>query len=51
MGASDDEDLFELVEVGCRPKLDESVGLVVGVGSDGLDRADGKAARVDLIAA
>jgi len=51
LGAGDDEDLFELVEVGRGAELDESVGLVVGVGRDGLDGADGKAARVDLIAA
>ena len=28
----DDEDLFELVEVSCRAKLNEGVGLVIGVG-------------------
>src|SRR5271170_5101911 len=50
LGAGDDEDLFELVEVGRRTKLDEGVGLVFRVGSDGLDGADGKAAWVDLVA-
>jgi hypothetical protein len=32
LGGGDDEDLFELVEVSCRTKLDEGVGLVIGVG-------------------
>ena len=51
LGAGDDEDLFELGEVGGGIDLDEGVGLVVGVGGDGLDGADGKAAGVDLVAA
>ena len=51
LGAGDDEHLFELVEVGGGADLDEGVGLVVGVGRDGLDGADGKAAGVDLVAA
>jgi hypothetical protein len=50
LGGGDDEDLFELVEVCCRTKLDEGVGLVIGVGLDGLDGADGEAAGVDLVA-
>ena len=50
LGAGDDEDLFELVEVCRRTKLDEGVGLVFRVGSDGLDGADGKAAGIDLVA-
>lgn len=50
-GAGDDEDLFELGEVGGGMDLDEGVGLVVGVGGDGLDGADVEAAGVDLVAA
>ena len=51
LGADDDEDFFKLVEV-CRGlELDEGVGLVVEVRLDGFNRADGKAARVDLVAA
>ena len=42
LSAGDDEDLFELVKVGRRAKLDKGVGLVVGVGLDGLDGADGR---------
>ena len=49
MGAGDDENLFELVEVGGGSKLNEGVGLVVGVGLDGLYGADGEAAGVDLV--
>ena len=38
LGSGDDENLFELIEVGCWPKLDEGVGLVVEVWLDGFDR-------------
>jgi hypothetical protein len=48
--AGDDQNLFELVEVGRRLELNEGVGLMVRIGFDRLDCADGKTARVDLIA-
>ena len=51
LGGGDDEDLFELGEVGCGADVNHGVGLVVGVGGDGLDGADGEAAGVDLVAA
>jgi len=44
------EDLFELVEVGRRVKLDKGVRLAIKVGPDGFDGADGKTVRVDLVA-
>jgi hypothetical protein len=51
LSGGDDEDLFELVEVSCRAKLNEGVGLVIGVGFNGLDGADREAAWIDLVAA
>jgi hypothetical protein len=51
LGGGDDEDLFELVEVRSRAKLNEGVGLVVGVGFNGLDSAHREAPGIDLIAA
>jgi len=51
LGRSDNEDLFKLVEVSRRMKLDEGVGLMIGVDLDGLDGPDRKAARIDLVAA
>jgi hypothetical protein len=51
LSGGDDEDLFELVEVSRRAKLNEGIRLVIGVGLDGFDGADGKPARIDLIAA
>jgi hypothetical protein len=51
LGAGNDKYLFELVEVGCRAKLYEGIGLVLEIGFDGLDGSDWKAARIDLIAA
>ena len=51
LGAGDDENLFQLDEVGGGLEADGGVGLVVGVGRDGLDGADGKAAGEDLVAA
>ena len=50
-GAGDDEDFFELGEVGRGLDGDGGVGLVLGVGFDGLDCADGDAAREDEVAA
>jgi hypothetical protein len=50
LGARNDENLFELVEIGSGPDLDEGVGLVIRVGLDGFDGPDGKPARVDLVA-
>jgi hypothetical protein len=51
LSVRDDEDLFELIEVGGGPELNESVRLMVQIGFDGLDGADGKTARVHLISA
>jgi hypothetical protein len=47
----DDEDLFELIEVRGGPKLNQRVGLVIGVRLDRLDGSDRQAARVHLVAA
>ena len=38
----DDENLFELVEVRGGAKLNQGVGLMIRVGLDGLDSADGR---------
>ena len=51
LGAGDDEDLLKLREVGGGADPDGGVGLVVWIGSDGLDGADGETARVNLVAA
>ena len=49
--ACDDENLLKLIKVSGGTKLDERVGLMIGVGLDGLDGPDRKTARIDLIAA
>jgi hypothetical protein len=51
LGAGDDQDLFELVEISCRVELDESVGLMIRVDLDGFDGADGQATGINLVAA
>jgi hypothetical protein len=49
--AGDDQHLFDAVEIDRRVHHDGGVGLVVGVGRDALDGADGQPARIDLVAA
>ncbi len=49
--AGDDEDLFQLEEVGGGFDADGGVGLVLGIRCDGLNCADGEAAGEDLVTA
>ena len=51
LSGSDNEDLFELVQIGCWSEFDECVWLMVGIGCDGLNGADGEAPGIDLVAA
>jgi hypothetical protein len=51
LGGGDDEDLFELIEVRGGPKLNQRVGLVIGIRLNRLNGSNREAAGIDLVAA